>query len=174
MWFGGRRSSEEAAINLRLLVLGTHRLFNVLHEQSSRVLIERFDKIPFLQLPICNTRGSGFELARTSRTLVQLVHESLGVPYLFGDVALQFLVYPNVPCQCEWKPQAEGALFLSSTSTRFLSCVTLFSNCFSSSRIRASFAFNCLRRSCRCSSAWSSVISSAVAPRFTGRRRDLV
>ena len=174
MGFGGRRSSEEAAIGFRPLVLGTYHLFDILHEQASHVLIERFDKVPLLQLPICTTSGGGFERARTSRTLAQLVHESLRVPYFFGEVALQFFVYPNVSCQYRWKPQAEGALFFSNSSARFLCCVTLFSNCFCSSRIRASFAFDCARRSCRCSSAWSRVISSAMAPRFTGRRSDLV
>src|SRR5258706_7870364 len=173
MWFGGRRRSEEAAISLRPLVLGTYHLFDILHEQACHVLIERFDKVPLLQLPICNTIG-GFEWARTSGTLVQLVQESLRVPYFFGEVALQFFVYPNVSCQCRWKPEAEGALFLSNSSASFLSCVTLFSNCFCSSRIRASFAFDRARRSCRCSSAWSRVMSSAMAPRFTGRRSDLV
>ena len=92
MWFGGRRSSEEAAISLRLLVLGTHHLFDILHEQASHVLIERFDEVPLLRLSICNTRGGGFECASPSGTLVQLVHEAFRVTYLFGEVTLQFSV----------------------------------------------------------------------------------
>jgi hypothetical protein len=95
MWFGGRRSSEETAISFRLLVLGAYHLFHVLHEQASHVLIEHFDEVPLLLLPVCYARGGGFELTRPSRTPVQLVHESLRVAYLFGEVTLQFFVYPN-------------------------------------------------------------------------------